>query len=372
MNLFGQKDLGLLASTHSDYVGFPTLAPWVLVKMTPMRATFERNPYYFKVDTAGNQLPYIDRVYSDLVADPQMKVMKIVAGEIDYDAQPALTDLSLFMENAAAGKYRVVPLDMHVTPVDVFINLTYSDPVWREVVRDIRFRKALNMGINREEIIDTIYFRFAELPTIVPTAYDPEVANQLLDEMGLDRRDAEGWRLGPDDKRFVFPLEVTPLDADIVPVAELMVEYCRVLGIEATVKVIEVGLWATRYTANELPITIVWAHTPLWWGASWDSVPQYWGQLWNQWCNNPETGEEPPALVKKYVDLIARSVVVAPKERQALIDERDRLLYENIFFIVLVDGVKYPLIASKKLGNIPHSGFAIAASFGGEQFFFKQ
>ena len=71
---------------------------------------------------------------------------------------------------------------MHGTPTDPRLNLTYDDPVWRQVVGDVRFRTALSHAINREEIIDAIYFGFATPSTYVPSAYDPELANRLLDD----------------------------------------------------------------------------------------------------------------------------------------------------------------------------------------------
>ncbi|MGQ9630585.1 MAG: ABC transporter substrate-binding protein [bacterium] len=372
--LFNQKDILNWEIMRPPAIGFPTLNPWMLVSATPTAVEFERNPYYWKVDAAGNQLPYIDRLRSEVVADDRMSVMKIIAGEVDFRSDGGLTDLPLYKENAEKAGYRVLLLDMHRTLADVNLNLTHPDPVWRQVVRDIRFRRALNMGINRKEIIDAIYFGFAELPETVPSEYNPKEANRLLDEMGLDKRDAEGWRLGPDGKTFIIPFEVTGARPDIIPVTEMVVEYFKALGIKTTMKAIEGGLLSTRINANEVKANVFWEHyPPLWWGAIWDVVPVRWGPLWWRWFSTGgKEGEEPPAEVKRFVELIQKALVVSPEERKKVVDEFTRLQRENIFIMVTAEKFKDSVIANKKLGNIPHSGFGITALFSAEQFFYKE
>ncbi|MGQ9629534.1 MAG: ABC transporter substrate-binding protein [bacterium] len=373
--LFNKRDITNWELTRPEAIGFPTLNPWMIVKATPTVAIYERNPYYFKVDSAGNQLPYIDGIRSEIVQNVEVSTMRVIAGEVDFLREDAtLNKLDLYKENAKKGGYRVQLLDMHVTPADVILNLTHSDPVWRQVVRDVRFRKALSLAIDRKEIIDAVYFGFAELPTAVPSDYDPKEANRLLDEMGLDKRDAEGWRLGPDGKTFTIPFEVAMHAPDIIPVTEMIVEYYKAVGINTTMKVIDAGLQGTRRVANELKAEVGWHHGPqLWWGALWDYVPSRYGPLWNRWLTTAgKDGEEPPADVKRFIDAMDRSIAASPEKRQAAIDEYRRMMYDNLYAIITTQNVKYPLIVSEKLGNVPHAGFAIAANFSGEQLFFKE
>jgi len=373
--LFSLKDITNWELTNPRAVGFPTLNAWMMVKETPTVITYERNPYYFKVDEEGNQLPYIDRIRSELVSDVEMSTMKVLAGEVDFLREDAtLNSLSLYKENEETGAYRVVLLDMHVTPANPSFNFTYKDPVWRKVVRDVRFRKALNMAINRDEIIDAVYFGFAELPTMVPSIYDPGKANQLLDEMGLDKRDAQGYRLGPDGKTFVIPFEIAMIAPDIVPVTELLAQYWEAVGIKTTMKTLDSGLWGTRQDANELKATMHWDHTPLWWGLAsfYDSLLAC-GPLWRLWYSTDgKEGEKPPKVEKEFYDLLDQSLVVSPQEREKIIEKYQKLLYENIFFIITAEKVNYPLIVSENLGNVPHAGFAITANFAGEQLFFRK
>ena len=152
VNFFNYMDITEREISHSNAVGFPVLYPWMLKEMTKTHGFYERNPYYFKVDAAGNQLPYIDSVKSAIVQDTEVTGLKIIAGEVDFNREAtALAKMPVYRENAENGGYEALLANMHVTPSDVFLNLTYDDPVWREVVRDLRFRQALNYAIDEKK-----------------------------------------------------------------------------------------------------------------------------------------------------------------------------------------------------------------------------
>lgn len=376
--LFSRKDFTTW-EPHPD-IGFPTLCPWMVVdRPKPGITIFERNPYYFKVDGEGNQLPYIDRLRLEVVTNVEMITMKILAGEVDIRRDGvALDKLPLYKENEEGGNYRVVLLGQHVDPADLFINQTYPDPVWRKIVQDVRFRRALSMGINREEIIDAIYFGFASLPETEYAVYDPMRANQLLDEIGLER-DAEGWRLRPDGKRLLIPFESPPWAPDFPRVGELVIDYWEVLGIKTTFKTLDGGLWGARRAANELEASI--AHNisfemlrfnptveAQWLSSNW------WGHLWYLWDDTDgKEGEEPPVVVKRFLEL--RDIITTTPSlqvRQETLNQLLRLFAENLFVIPIVAEVPYPLIVAENLGNVQHAGFAVSAVCSGEQLFFRQ
>ncbi len=372
--LFNNRDARNWDLTRPKALGFPVLNPWMLVDQSPTTSVYERNPYYFKVDSIGQQLPYINGLRSQVVADVEMSNLKVLAGEVDFLREDATLDkLDLYKENEDRAGYEIVLLDMHVSPTDPRLNLTYDDPVWRQVVGDVRFRTALSHAINRDEIIDAIYFGFATPSTFVPTAYDPALANRLLDEVGLDRRDAQGFRLGPDGKTFEIPFEIAMHATDMVPVTEMIAEYWKDVGLKTTMKTIEPGLQRTRRNANELQADIGWHHGPeLWWGALWDFVPAGYGMAWHTWFQTAGAeGEEPPDDVKAFIAAMDRSIARSGAERQAAIDEVREIMMENVYIILNVEDVKYPLVVNKNLGNVPTGGFAIAANFAGEQLFFK-
>jgi peptide/nickel transport system substrate-binding protein len=372
---FLQKDVRNWDLTRPKAQGFPVLYPWVMVETTPTSISFERNPYYFKVDTAGNQLPYIDRLRSQLVADAETAKLKILAGETDHSYEyGVLSELPLYKENAAKGGYNITLFDLHRTAADVQLNMTHPDPVWRQVVRDVRFRRALSMGVDRDEIVDAVYFGYAAPSKSVP-GYDSARANQLLDEMGLDKRDSEGFRLGPDGKRFVIPIEHHVPFKELQATAELVADHwTNKLGIQTTTKVLEAGLRATRRSANELKATVAWHHWTLWYlFAAFYTGDENIGVLWNQWrTSGGKAGEEPPAEAKEFFDLIAQTMTALPQDRARVLSELRQNVYDNVWWIITVEDVKYAVMTSKKLQNVASKGFGIAAQFAGEQYFFGQ
>ncbi|MGQ9631816.1 MAG: ABC transporter substrate-binding protein [bacterium] len=379
-SLFNQKDVTVWELTRPEAIGFPVLYPWIMVEAGPQIIIYERNPYYFKVDPAGNQLPYIDGIRSEVVQDVEMVNMKVLAGEIDYLREDAsIHNLTLYKENEKKGGYRTVLYPTPGNPVNVRFNLTYPDPVWRQVVRDVRFRRALTHAINRKEIIDAIFFGFAEPEDMMPNEYDPARANQLLDEMGMSKHDADGYRLGPDGKTFVIPFEVAKLGPWIVPVTEMVVEHFKAVGVKTTMKVIDAGLWSTRAGANEIQATMVWDHRRVWWGwggpfGNGDIHRFVWPLWWSWHTSGGKMGEEPPAEVKKFFGLLDQSVTASPEKAPSIVDEYRRLYGENIWFIELVKNDLHTTIVSQKLGNVPpeRRGTNNGNNIAGEQFFFRK
>ncbi len=263
--LFGLRDVGHFQATGEAAIGVPTLSPWYRVPGPEGRMVFERNPYYFVVDTEGRQLPYIDRLESEYVADPEMAHMKAIIGELDLLSSLArMPKIPLYINNEEIGGYTtVLGTDTHTTPT-FYLNLTYDDPTWREVVRDVRFRKALSIAMDRSELIESLYFETADRPRTVPSYYDLDEARNLLDAMGMNHLDAEGYRLAPNGEEFELFLEVDDSRLDYVPMAEMLVEYFNELNLRASMRVISSVLRGQRANANELMATIQYNHQPVW------------------------------------------------------------------------------------------------------------
>jgi len=368
--LFNKKDIALWDLVQPQAVGFPALTPWIMVKVTPQVTWFERNPYYFKVDTEGNQLPYIDKIRLELIPDVEMATMKTLAGEIDLERENTdMASLSLYKENEKKGGYRTLLFHTGSINLSVWLNLSNPDPVWSKVVNDIRFRKALNFALNREEISDVIYFGFVDIaPEGFPSAYDPEKANQLLDEVGLDKRDAEGWRLGPDGKRFVIPIEHAAHIPLYTPAMELVKSYWEKVGIKTTVKKIDKSLWSQRADANEMKATVLWTSDMY-------DIGNLWGPAWFDWYNSGgKLGIEPPAEAKKYFQLrdAVKALTLGSPEQIKVLDEMVSIWTDNLFFFPLTGQTKRPVIVSQRLGNIPHGGLNMDVNFNAEQLFYKR
>ncbi|WP_274361989.1 ABC transporter substrate-binding protein [Paenibacillus thermotolerans] len=368
---FNDKDITNWDLTNPKAQGFPVLYPWVFKQKTETTAIFERNPYYFKLDAQGNQLPYIDRIESTLVQDIEIVTLKAIAGEVDFMRESAaLVKMPLYKENEEKGGYTTLMAKMHVTPTDIFLNLTYNDDTWKSVVQDKRFRQALNYAIDRDEIIDSIYYGFAEPSLILDNTFDLDAGNKLLDEMGM-KKGTDGFRTAPNGNPFSIPFEVGAQAPDIVPLTELIVEMWQQLGLKVTMKTIDQALWSTRNNANELQATMIWTHTPLWYMGDWGQGN--WGRLWLDFRDSAGTkGEQPPKDVQKLYDLMTKVSTAPPEEGKAAIDELKQEIKNNVWYFPHIGNVTQPIIINKNLGNVSDKGFAIAANFSGEQFFFKK
>lgn len=377
--LFNNKKCQNWDLTRTRCIGMPSLYPWLAVASGETDVlTFERNPYYFKVDTEGKQLPYIDRIVSVLAGDSDGVNLKVLTGDIDLLREDtALVKLPLYKENEAKAGFTVQLLDNHVDPTALFLNYTFDDPVWREVTGDLRFRQALNLAINRQEIIDSVYFGLAALPQLIPATYNIEQANQLLDEMGMDQRDADNFRLGPDGNPFILPIETASYAPDIPVVAELLVEHFKEIGIKTTLKLVDSSLAGQRIDANEAQASVIWSVQPMWRNGTWtDYLPSgRFGQRWDLWYRtNGAEGEEPPEPIKRIYELHEGRIAVPPAsaEDKALTDEIYQIHYDNLYVFNIVEEVRYALVTNAKLGNVPSGGQAIAANNSGEQFFYRE
>lgn len=356
--------------------GFPALWPWMNVTESEDFMKFVRNPYYFKVDAAGNQLPYVDEVVSALVGDTDGVNLKVFADEVDMLREDtALLKLPLYQEAKEKGYINFVLLDNHVDPTALFLNLTHEDPVWQEVVGNVEFRRALNMAINREQIIESIYYGFGALPELVPGEFNPERAREMLDAIGLDQRDSDGWRMGPDGNTFTIPIEHADHAPDIGPVAELLTEYFRDVGLNTTLKKIEPSLWNQRRNAGELYATLIWSVQPMWKNGTWtDYLPtNTWAPEWTTWMNSDgENGMEPPAPVKRIIELHQGRVSAIPSspEDEALTEELYRIHYDNVYVFNIAEKVRYVLVTDAAMRNVPVAGQAIAGNNSGEQMYY--
>ncbi len=211
----------------------PRLWPWVIHTYNPTAPQIlVRNPYYWAVDPQGNQLPYLDR----LVLDTKNNTLIAIAasnGELSMQERHIrYEDHTLLVGGAAQHGYEV----FHWKPstqslFTVFPNLNRRiDPARPEtrhkytLLNDVRFRRALSLAINRRDIIDAEFNGQTEPAQIAPPAdspyhhaglaksfidHDPARANRLLDEIGLTRRDREGYRVFPDGTRMTFTLNLT-------------------------------------------------------------------------------------------------------------------------------------------------------------------
>lgn len=279
--------------THYNHVNdldVPDLNPWLTKDLSTTSKLFERNPYYWKVDTAGNQLPYIDRVNVSIVS-PETYTLRAISGESDYAfINTSFSDFTLYKENESAGGYRTVLLPGgNGSDVSIALNQNYEDPVLRELFGDIRFRRALSVAIDREEMNDVVFYGKAvpRQATVLPSVsyykkewgeanaqYDPDLANALLDEIGITERNKDGFRLRPDGQDLIIVVEYSDTRDLVQSSLELIKEYWQAVGINVMVKYIEYSVHQQRAAASK--------HMALsGWTAGCDELANYnLGQAW--------------------------------------------------------------------------------------------
>ncbi len=366
----------------------PVLTPWQRVEASePGLLIFERNPYYHKVDVDGKQLPYIDRLLSKLVEDVEMVNTGILVGEADFMRESTgLVKIPLYVENGPAGGYRHQLLDMHVDSSSIWINQTYNDDndpnaaSWRDIASDIRFRQAVSLAVNRDEMIESLYFGYASKPlqTVgeMLSTQDVQRANDLLDAVGLDQRGDDGFRLYPDGEPFTILIEHGAHAPDLEPASELVGEYLKDVGINASVKKLESTLWAERRNNNELQATVFWAHDQGW-DNNWtsDTIQRAGYAWWVYMTQSPdsEMAMEPPqwALDAFELDKNRWGSVSGSAEYNQYKEEGNAWHRDNLPEITIVENVKYPLIVSVDMDNVATDGYAIAQNFAMEQLFYQ-
>jgi peptide/nickel transport system substrate-binding protein len=321
----------------------PVMEPWVIKDPLVGGATivtFERNPYYFKVDTAGNQLPYIDKLQISVNNDVQTLVLKIINGEIDYQDRHINSNpnRAVFLDNAKKGNYRLVEeknSDMNTALIS--LNLTHPDPVKREIFDNKDFRMGLSYAIDRNAIIDSAYQGQGEPWQAAPrkessffnerlakqyTEYNVKLANEYLDK-AYPKKDDQGFRLGPDGKRISFSIMVIPALGDWLDATQLVSQYWQKVGIEAKVQTVDRTLFYDRKDKNQQDATVYQGA-----GGSGEAMlePTFYFPFWNEslfavpwgdwYATAGKSGEEPPAPVKKQMDLYRELKASADPEKQ--------------------------------------------------------
>lgn len=276
-NVEGWQDLwGRRGKAQSFWLNpdVPTLSAWTVKTPPPAeQVVFERNPYYYAVDTEGNQLPYIDQISHDLFQDVETLNLWVAQGRIDLQQRHMrVGNFPFFKENEAAGKYEVVI--WNGLEVDtLWPNQTTKDTVMAELFQQADFREALNVALDRETINEIVFAGLATPMQAGPPKgsaifneelvgkwanYDSTRANVLLDGLGLTNKDSDGFRLRSDGETLEIVI-TTALFASDINMLELISEYWADIGIKTSLDVVERTLYLDRVNANE----VMMGHWPM-------------------------------------------------------------------------------------------------------------
>jgi ABC-type transport system substrate-binding protein len=361
----------------------PVLYAWMLT--TPYgagtRVVAERNPYYWKVDTEGNQLPYIDQLVYNVLEDAEVLLLQTLNGEIDmYDRHIAtLTNRAILADNAEEGDYRfydLVPAGGNA--MALFLNWNANDPVKREIFQNKDFRIGLSHAIDRQAITDLVYLGLNEPSQIAPraesniydeemakqyTEYDVELANEYLDRAGYSERDSQGYRLGPDGNRISFTIEVAAAIQQWVDAIQLIDENWEEVGIDLQVLVADRALVWERMQAGEQDAMVWGGEGGLFMDAVMGpysafpySIYSKFAPYWSNWYQGDEPAEEPPAEVKRQMELYDELQATADADRQReLMMEIHEIAKEFFYHIGIATQPPGYGVVKNNFRNVPES-----------------
>jgi peptide/nickel transport system substrate-binding protein len=368
---------------RNDNPSLPTLEPWMARTKPPsQRFEFVRNPYYHRVDPAGRQLPYIDKVVLN-IAEGKVIPLKTGSGESDLQARDLQFSNYTFLKESERRFDQSVRLweTAKGAHLALYPNLNVNDPVWRGLVRDVRFRRALSLAVNRHEINQVVYFRLAieGNNTVLPRSplfrpeyqkawatFDLKQANALLDELGLTKRDARGVRLLPDGRPMEIVVETAGEESEQTDVLELVHDSWMRAGIKLHSRPSQREVLRNRVFSGECLISI--------WSGLENGLPRAYSDpdelaptnqqhlQWPKWGQYHQT----MGMSGESIDMAPARELFELKERwtRAKTDaEREEIWHrmlaihaENVFSIGLISAVPQPIIVSNKLRNVPVKG----------------
>jgi len=362
----------------------PLMQPWIPTDSYVGKERFAlvRNPYYFKVDPACNQLPYIDERVFTLATDPEVRLLKTLDGEDMFSDR----DISLppnkavFFDHQEAGNYRFIDvINSDFNTMQLHLKFNHPDQVRAEVFQNKDFRIGLSHAMDRQTVIDTVYvgqgipYQQAPRPespfynerlATQYTEFNPELANEHLDRV-MPERDAEGFRLRPDGQRFTFTVVINQeFRPDWVDVMQLVARNWREVGIDVRLDVVsndtqtarydqpatDASVWAGENGTGQLPLLAAGAFTPER-ASGWIA--------WEARQLNPDadvTAEPvapPPALQRQYEILTELKKTFDPDAQAKLMDEMLELSADQFLTIGLSLPAGDYRVVHNSLRNVP-------------------
>ena len=279
-----------------------------------------------------------------LAENPEVINLRAIAGEYDYmERFIDLAKLPVFLENAERGHYKV-----HLDPgfngsdSELKFNFAYRlDPEIQKWFANLDFRRALALGIDRDQVNEAFFLGLGVTGTPIPADIIPESpgkeyrqrwatldvakANAMLDAIGLKKKDAEGFRLRTDNgERLRLQIDVAQTLSPTWPQqAEMIVQQWRAIGIWADMRLFERSLFYTRVRNDQNQI-VLWSNNgseslylytipvlPI------DPQSSFGGAAYAQWyASNGAGGIKPtdPELLKGFE--LLRSAASQPEEKR--------------------------------------------------------
>ena len=351
-------------------LGMPVLNAWVLVEATDTRRIFERNPYFWHVDSNGLQLPYIDRVVNNLTQDNAGTLNAIMAGKVTLAGgnNISLSQMPTLVQTAAQFNRKIFTTGSFNYPTTLFLNHDFeydkADSVWAKAIADPdnRFGKAIAAAMDPNEVNKSVFFGKFGKPMMNATGPDLPTANKLLDDLGF-KKGSDGLRTGPDGKPFIFRITFDNEAPETSPVAEVLKEQITKAGLHVELDVIDTTLWNQRITDNTMMASLKWNDGEAWYtGLSEDFLPASKGpwspMTWLYFTSQGKQGRKPPQYLQDFYNLYTSRKAYEPASDKGV------EAYNNLFkwmsdHYVMIPAVGHqvkPNSVDAKLQNVPNEG----------------
>ena len=379
-NVFRRQD----AMYGNSNVDMPTLNPWVLTTVPPaQRFIFARNPYFHRIDAKGQQLPYIDDVIMSVTA-ANLVPAKAGLGEADLQSRYLnMRDYTFLQKSAKQSGVKVYLWESGSgSQLALYPNLNASDPEWRKLMRDVRFRRALSLAIDREDLNQSVYLGLAKPSntTIMERSelfkpeyatkwatYDPKLANKLLDEAGLNKRGADGLRLLPDGRPATIVVELSSEETEDTDALQVIGESWKKVGIKLLSKPQALENFRLRtFSGDAIMTAYAGAVTAV---PTVDTSPREFaptmqgGLQWSRWGMFVESkgkqGEacDMPSACRLMDYLKEWETSTDAAVRRKAWDDILAANADEVFSIGTVNGIRQPVVVGPKIHNVPKEGY---------------
>ena len=359
----------------------PTLQPWINATAGKrIRHQFVRNPYYHRVDSRGVQLPYIDTVEMEIVAGG-LVAAKSNAGQADLQARGlGFRDIPILRKGENdGGTYKTYLWGTGAaSQIAIYPNLNTADPVWRKTLRDVRVRRALSLAINRAAINRALYFKLAKPGAMSVleqspffkqefrsawATFDPDLANELLDQAGLTEKDGYGIRHLPDGRRMELVIETAGERQEVENALQIITDDWNDIGVKLIMRPLDRDILRNRVFSGTTMASVWYGwdnglpqkHTSPAYLAPTDQVFLAWPK-WGQFHQTGGTAGEEPDMepARRLMELLHDWEAATNDEKRAEIWHEMLWIHsDQVYGIGIVAAAPQPVVVSNRLRNVP-------------------